>query len=225
LESATILTSEASSGLGSSIKLSIDDDNVLGGSSSGSDITINPGDSGIQLVDPSDSGLSLEEPLELGRSDDMLDIGMADSDSALAVEGEDDFLLTPLEEASDEESDSGSQVIALDTEGDFEDATATLLGSQIPGLLDEDSGQLDPLGMPGGAAAMGGGAAAAAAGPVTVIRSETRFSGLDVVLLSMCLLGLSVTGIMMYDLVRNMWSWETPYSFNSSLMDMIVGKG
>ena len=42
-----------------------DDDLVLGGSGTGSDITIG-GDSGISLVDPADSGLSLEEPLNLG---------------------------------------------------------------------------------------------------------------------------------------------------------------
>ena len=41
-----------------------DDDLVLGGSGTGSDITIG-GDSGISLVDPADSGLSLEEPLNL----------------------------------------------------------------------------------------------------------------------------------------------------------------
>ena len=111
-----------------------DDDLVLGGSDKGSDVTIG-GDSGISLVDPADSGLSLEQPLDLGGAgeeslelgeDDMLAPGEAGGSSPAQVKTDDDFLLTPLEETSDtEESESGSQVIALDTEGD---EAATMLG-------------------------------------------------------------------------------------------------
>ena len=101
-----------------------DDDVVLGGGSSGSDVTIG-GDSGISLVDPADSGLSLEEPLELaGSEEDSLELGeddmlaladSADTESPTELKADDEFLLTPLEEASEEDSESGSQVIALDT--------------------------------------------------------------------------------------------------------------
>ena len=34
---------------------------------------------------------------------------------------------------------------------------------------------------------------------------------------------MAVTGIMMYDIIRNMWSWDSPMSINSTLMDMIPG--
>jgi len=39
--------------------------------------------------------------------------------------------------------------------------------------------------------------------------------------LSVCLMGLTVCGMMMYDLVRNIWSWDQPYSINSSLLEVV----
>ena len=126
-----------------------DDELVLGGSGKGSDVTIG-GDSGISLVDPSDSGLSLETPLNLGAvaeeslelgEDDMLATSeTADEGAATQLKTDDDFLLTPLEETTDaEESESGSQVIALDTEGD-EGATmvGAAAGVSMAAMLDED---------------------------------------------------------------------------------------
>ncbi len=54
-----------------------DDDLVLGGSGTGSDISIG-GDSGISLVDPADSGLSLEAPLNLSGGEESLELGEDD---------------------------------------------------------------------------------------------------------------------------------------------------
>jgi len=34
---------------------------------------------------------------------------------------------------------------------------------------------------------------------------------------------LMLCGMMMFDLLRTMWSWNEPYSINSSLMDTILG--
>jgi hypothetical protein len=31
-------------------------------------------------------------------------------------------------------------------------------------------------------------------------------------------------GMVTFDLLRNMWSWDGPYAVNSWIMDMIVGK-
>jgi len=96
---------DAGKGAGKSDAVMEDDENlVLGGSGSGSDITIG-GDSGISLVDPADSGLSLEDPLDLGGGeeslelgeDDMLTLGeAADTESPTELKADDDFLLTPL---------------------------------------------------------------------------------------------------------------------------------
>ena len=51
---------------------------------------------------------------------------------------------------------------------------------------------------------------------------EAPYSPLNIVSLVFCALVLVVCGIMMFDLVRNMWSWEGPYELNSSLMDWIL---
>ena len=121
-----------------------DDELVLGGSSgTGSDVTLG-GDSGISLVDPSDSGLSLETPLNLGPvAEESLELGEDDmlttsqtvgESSSPQLKADDDFLLTPLDETADTE-ESGSQVIALDTEAE-EAGIGT--GVSMAAMLDED---------------------------------------------------------------------------------------
>ncbi|MBN2473039.1 MAG: helix-turn-helix domain-containing protein [Pirellulales bacterium] len=225
-----------------------DDDLVLGGSGTGSDITIG-GDSGISLVDPADSGLSLEDPLDLAGSgteslelgeDDMIAVEeseAANTESPTELKTDDDFLLTPLEEVADDDSESGSQVIALDTEGD-EDGTMVADQAGTPAMaamLDEDF-SAEP------ADALGGGAPLAAAtmgddslgvqpagfvegAPVAQVAAtlpEAPYSAWNVLSLALCCILLVLCGMFMYDLMRNMWSWDTPYTVNSTLMDMIL---
>ena len=131
-----------------------DDDMVLGGSGSGSDITIG-GDSGISLVDPADSGLSLEEPLNLGAGEESLELGeddmltfSADTFSSPSIKTDDDFQLTPMPESEGDDSESGSQVIALDTEGEGDEGV-TMIGSggSMAAMLDEDLGGEPSLGL------------------------------------------------------------------------------
>ena len=218
-----------------------DDDLVLGGSGSGSDISIG-GDSGISLVDPADSGLSLEEPLELVSSDESLELGEDDilalSDDGVASAGdsageEDDFLLTPLEEAGDEDdSDSGSQVIALDVEGEPDEAATMIAGGGMAAMLEEDLGDgsvAADFGAPldTGAGPLGAQPAGLATGqPATqaaAATAEVPYSIWNVLSLAMCAIFLTLTGMMMYDLLRNMWSWDSAYQVNSSIMDTILG--
>jgi hypothetical protein len=236
-------TDDADSGSALDLGASSDDELVLHGSGKGSDITISPGDSGISLVDPADSGISLEGPLELhspadseefelSSSEEM--IGLSDSDSSdfdsdaiMEVQSDDDFLLTPLEEAGDEDSqDSGSQVIALDTEGDFADSAATMMtqsSGNLGSMLEADEfGDASPLG--GGGGGLGG--PALAAGPVIMSGAparDTQFSAGWVVFLGICSVMLGLSGIMMLELMRTMWGRETPMGLNSSIMDMISG--
>ena len=66
-------------------------------------------------------------------------------------------------------------------------------------------------------APLGAGAGVAAA-------PEAGYSVLTVVLLGMCALVLALGGMMITDLVRNMWSWNEPYALNSALMDLIIPK-
>ncbi len=188
----------------------------------GSDITIGGGDSGISLVDPADSGLSLEQPLELeGSAVESLDLGEEDivsledvgGDDETQLKSEDDFLLTPLEEPADE-ADSGSQVIALDSEEEF----GTGL-TPAPGMLEEDLGA--------GAALVSGGIGTSPALAGAVMASagyviDPPYSAWNVVFLVCCFFFLFVGGMFTYDLMRHMWSWDQPYALNSSMMDSLV---
>src|SRR4029077_2801356 len=92
-----------------------------------SDIPRGAADSGLHLTDPKDSGISLEEPLVLGggSNKELLELGEADvisveenadMEGATQLKPDEDFLLTPVQETAADESDSGSQVIALDAD-------------------------------------------------------------------------------------------------------------
>ena len=48
------------------------------------------------------------------------------------------------------------------------------------------------------------------------------FPGWTVAFMSIIVLFLILSGMMMYDLMRNMWSWNGTYEVNSSLMDTIL---
>ncbi len=228
-----------------------DDDTVLGGSGSGSDITIG-GDSGISLVDPADSGLSLEDPLdlvaggdeslELGE-DDMLSMGEgADTESPTQMKTDDDFLLTPMEEEGGEaDSESGSQVIALDTGGPVNDTEATMVASSpsaagMAAMLDEEASPAAGMGftptqplslaVPGGAAPLGAPPAMAAdqaALAASMALPEAPYTIWNILGLSACVILLVFGGMMAYDVMRNMWSWDGPLNINSSLMDTVLG--
>jgi hypothetical protein len=232
----------ASASGGSAVELSPgleDEDLVLGGSGSGSDITIGQ-DSGISLVDPQDSGLSLDEPLELASDDESLALGEddmltlseeTDTESPTQLQADDDFLLTPLDEGADEEdSESGSQVIALD-EAAGDEAATMVAGDGMAAMLDEEVGGVDmgigvsPLepalgaGAPlGGQQPVAPGAALAPGAPLP----EAPFGTLAMVMLSLCMVVMVLSGMMAYDLMRNMWSWSGPFDVTSSLMDMIL---
>ncbi len=201
----------------STINLVEDDDAgdlVLGGSGIGSDIA----DSGINLAAAADSGLSLEEPLgELG------------SDQALGAVQEleevsdDDFLLTPMLEVEGDEADaSGSQVIALDADEPFDENAATLLGEDIQGM--------DMLGAAPafGAGAvpqptMGGPLAAPMPATAPVLAEPEGKYGLGSVLgLAAVTVVLAVSGIMMYEMLIYMWSWESPSPIVGTISKSLV---
>ncbi len=221
-----------------------DDDLVLAtGSGAGSDVTIG-GDSGISLVDPTDSGLSLEEPLELEAEadDDSLELGEDDmltfsEEPEVAVESKADegFQLTPMEDTGEEDSESASQVIALESPAVSEVAPTMIAAGGAPvaaAMLDEDFAAMgEPVGLgpavpaegsPLGIAPAFADQAAVAVGPAMVV-PEAPYTGLQITSLAICIILLILCGWMGYDLLRNMWSWNGAYTVNSSLMDFIVG--
>lgn len=194
-----------------------------------SDVTRGAADSGISLASPADSGISLEEPVELsGVSEEPFELGEdpllamgsdSDSNEVGSMASDDEFLLTPMEEAKDSESDdSGSQVIALDSAADFADSPGGLLAVDDMGASG-DFGDVDL-----GSASLAGGPALAAA-PVAVPLGgrESAFTALQVTSLGICWMLLAVSGMMAYDLLRNMWAWQGPYSVNSPLIDFLSG--
>ena len=200
----------------STINLVEDDDAgdlVLGGSGMGSDIA----DSGINLAAAADSGLSLEEPLgELG------------SDQALGAvqeleEAEDDeFLLTPMLEVEGDEADaSGSQVIALDADEPFDENAATLLGEDIQGM--EMLGGGAPAFGAGPQPTMGGPLAAPAPAMAPVAAEPEGKYGLGSILgLAAVSVVLAMTGIMMYEMLIYMWSWDNPSPIVGTVSDSLV---
>ena len=199
-----------------------DDDMVLGGSGSGSDITIG-GDSGISLVDPADSGLSLEEPLNLGAGDESLELGEDDmltfsadtSSSSPSIKTDDDFQLTPMPESEGDDSESGSQVIALDTEGEGDEGVTMIgTGGSMAAMLDEDLGGEPSLGlaapMPmtaGGPVEMtlatpGGFAAVLPMMQPVAALPEAPYTAWNILSLVLCSLLLAFAGVMIFDLMR-----------------------
>ena len=210
-----------------------DDEDVLVLGGTGSDV-VGASDSGISLSDPADSGISLEaSDVGLGGSalgsDDSLLLGEEDlvsvgsetggGSSPSQLQQEDDFLLTPLEDAMGDDSESSSQVIALDDpDSGFDPASATVM---------EGGGDVD-LAMLGGDEE--GGGAATLIQPEEerfviqqpVIR-ELPYSVWNLLSLFLCIVLLAVSGMLIYDLVRQVWSWEGVHPVNSGLMDAIIG--
>ena len=210
------------------LALSDDDELVLSGSGSGSDLSLGAADSGINLSSPSDSGLSLESdsgvslqsPTDSGLSleDDLLD-GSGSSISALelpededvlalddseSVQQDEQFMLTPSEDMPAlDESDSGSQVIALEDSEAFDQESFEPVGDA---LVAEDGGldaQLDALGGAAGpAVAMG------PTGYASAELAEAPYSVWNIMGLVFILIFLAVTGVLMTDTLRNMWGWE-----------------
>ncbi|MGW8257224.1 MAG: helix-turn-helix domain-containing protein [Thermoguttaceae bacterium] len=237
-------TSDSPTGV-SAVELGVkpldDDDVVIGSGSSGSGVTLS-GDSGISLVDPADSGISLEEPrqkgpelssemLELADEDDLQIIGS--SVGGPALKPDDDFLLTPTEEVVEgDESETGSQVIALESEGDevalqapgqgmgaiFEEGLGAAPGMEFPAA---GSGLgIQGLGLAAGEAMIPEGSAAAF--PTAGVLPEAPYTVGNIVVLSLCVLFLLLCGAMLYDLLRNMWTWQSAGSVNTWLMDTIL---
>jgi excisionase family DNA binding protein len=226
-------------GLDSELALSDDDDVVLSGTGSGSDLSLNSADSGINLGSPTDSGLSLEadsginlqtptdsglsleeDSLDMGGSsisslelpeDDDVSLDKAASDSG--VKQDEQFMLSPSDEMFTDETDSGSQVIALEDSEAFDQEARG--GDQLLAESGLD-GQLDSLGAgtPMSPAMMRAGYAAEL--------PEAPYSVWNILGLVLIVLFLSVSGIMMTDILRNMWAWEEGRDLSSSIAEGIT---
>jgi hypothetical protein len=108
-------------------------------------------------------------------------------------------------------------VIALEESGAFEEEGGVMQPGE--GLLEETSGleaQLDSLGAGAGpaAAAMGAPYAAAAA-------PEAPYSVWNVLGLMLIVIILSLSGVLMTDVVQNMWAWDEARDVSTSISEGI----
>jgi excisionase family DNA binding protein len=223
-----------------------DDDDDLLMDSAGSDISV-AGDSGINLMSPSDSGLSLEsEPLDLaGSSISALDLGAelldsGGSGSAIASGGEgsaidfqsdEEFQLSPSGVGFDTD-ESGSQVIEVeDSEAiseavEFEDADFGAPAEAMDGgVFADDSaafGEATPLVDEGAAVAFDETSPAAVSAPAGVGGYEVPFSLMQCGALLGIICVMCVGGMLMTDLLRNMWTYTEPSAPVSSLTDALI---
>jgi hypothetical protein len=212
------------------ISLGEDDELVL---EMGSDVTGGAGDTGINLASPSDSGLNLEEEpldlagssvssLELPEDEDLVDLEDLSAESGVAakVQTDEDFQLAPSAGLEHDEEDSGSQVIALEDseamiqagEADLE-ATEAVLGAPAADELEGALEQAEP------------GTVAQPALPEGVIYGaapEMPYSLWNVLTLLGIVLVLAVTGMLMTDLIRNIWTWDEAYTASTPIMDFFV---
>ncbi len=192
------------------------DDLVLDDSDSSTEITLEKNKSGINLR-ANESGINLlDEPLELGGSDidalelpeddDMIVLDDAVGPDQPTMMQEDDFNLTPLQDAFDDDDDSsGSQVIALeDSEIYADDSASGLLGGDDfgaqPAMLDETMGGDFSNGygnqpMPG--------QMMAPVGPAAL--PEAPYSVWQVLSLAMVATLMMVGSMIAYNLAQNMW--------------------
>ncbi len=227
------------------------------GSGIGSDITLRGGDSGINLK-PTDSGLSLEEePLDLGGSavdslelpedDDVisLDEDAGDPDMATQLKQDDQFLLSPSDALSDDESDSGSQVIALEDSESFDADAATMLRSGSTPLSEDAFGAAPmdafgaapmdafgaaPMDAFGGVSPMGSaapitamaGAPAAQAVYIQVPVVEAPYSVWNVLGLFFVAVMMLCCGMLTVDILLNMWVFDGQSSMSMALMDLAI---
>jgi hypothetical protein len=220
-----------------------DDDDDLMISSEGSDISV-AGDSGINLMSPSDSGLSLEsEPLDLaGSSISALDLGAELSEggssgsgvgsgsgdgSAVDFQADEEFQLSPSGLGLEADIESGSQVIEVEDSDaiaepvEFEDAgfgDDAGLGGDVFGEEQEAGGVSDALELDESEPV-----ADDMVGPVRGGGYEVPFTLLQCVTLVMILFVLCLGGILMTDLVRNMWAYSEPAAPVSSLTNSLIG--
>ncbi|GAA4426482.1 helix-turn-helix domain-containing protein [Bremerella cremea] len=202
---------EVSADDGSEINL-IDDDSGVGlasDSEDDSEFSLSSGDSGLELISADDAE-EVAVAASAGDDDDGIE--------ALGGGAEADFMLTPIE-GDLEDDDSGSQVIALDSDSMSSESglfgSSTLEGGDFGGLGDAGDGlEADEPAMAG--------TSSRAAAPVAAAPAEVPYSLMNVLSLGLTAVLMIGCGLMVTDLMWNMWSYNEPYALSSTLMDGVL---
>lgn len=176
-----------------------------------------------------DSEPGLEESssgaLELPEDDDMVSVEQQPeeaSDDLAELQQDEEFLLSPSDSVlGDESSDSGSQVIALEDSSAFESDSGVEVEEGLeeaePMLVEDEGEALDDQLGPLGTAAEEPRAVSAGAEAV-----EADYTIWNIVALLLVLLLLSTVGMLMTDVVRNLWSWNSDMAASSAVADSII---
>jgi hypothetical protein len=134
------------------------------------------------------------------------------------VKADNEFLLSAGETLDEDESDSGSQVIALEDSESFDQDAATMLKADEAGLAAD---AFQPVGMESG---LEGATAAPGAQPVyvQVASAETPYSVWNVLFLGGVAGMLALSGMMMVDVMLNMWNFSGTGSLSTGIMDAFI---
>ncbi len=206
------------------------------------------GDSGLALLDAGADAPTAEKGgndafLELD-DDDILSLAMddeaelmVDNAATASIPVEEEFQLTPdSHEDSAEDSDSASQVLALDDNNMFAgmgDATPDAgafespFGTDAP-VFEADSPAFDTGGGFGGAAfdsSAGGAAGFTSSGPAFTAAptsTEADYGPWSVVSLGFAAALLGLSGVMVLDLIVHIWSWGEPFVISSTVMNTLA---
>lgn len=229
-----IITGDSDPDIGSDLELADDDDLVLGG---GSDLALAK-DSGLNLMSPSDSGISLEDaPLDLAANSGISALDLAadskvnkgasasGSGSLVNFQQDEEFQLSPSSGDMELEEDSGSQVIELEDSSDFGDAAVALPSDGGMGMgMGMGGGSGESVDIFGGTAAMSGGAAGGGSGPaaVAIAAPDIPLGTVEVVLLMLTLTLMCLCGIMVSDIIVNMWAWNSSSDMTSGFTQAVL---
>jgi hypothetical protein len=148
------------------------------------------------------SGSPIASGLDLGPTSDA-DVGLEPLE--VADEDAEPFALTPFGEEAGEDEEDSSQVIPLDEVSEEESPLGVSRAAAVDSLGD-DFAAIPPAGMM----------------PVGEPVGEIAFPGWVIGMMSLAMVMLVLCGIMSFDLLRNIWSWDQVYTLNSALMDVLT---
>jgi len=222
---------EAGDDSDSDFDLNLDDDIGLA-----QDVTPGAGDSGINLARPDDSGILLKKAADSGiklRKDD--DTDSSDSEFDVSLESDDDIFgsdetpgfkasdtaprMSPVEEdSSDEISDSDFELAIDDVELDDDEES----GSEVVAVSEDDEeDSSDDFDDEDDDEAYG----SENVEHVVVNAEPAPWGGLWVGFLSATTIVFAVVMMVMYEITRNAWSYNEPYSLSATIIETIYGLG
>lgn len=185
----------------------------IGLASSDDSFSLSTGDSGLDLLSDEPEPAAAK-PVAASDDEELFEPASADA----AAEG--DFLLTPVE-GELEDDDSGSQVIALDSDSMSSESglfgSSTLEGGDFGGLGESEGLEADDMMASSGSGTM------AQAAPAAAAPAEVPYTGLQVGLLGFTALMLMLCGLMVTDIMWNTWSFSEPFSISSTIMESVLG--